>query len=209
MYVPDHFRLKDGEPEALRLANENPFATLITVDGADLHVDHVPLLVETGRDDKPLLLGHFSRRNPHAAALGRAGRTLAVFHGPHAYVSPRWYAAYDVPTWNYAVAHLRGTVRLLEDDRSLTALVGRLAARFEAPLGGLAGPLIPDDLKAAGELSAAILGFELFDLEISVKLKLNQNRSPSDQRGARIGLERQGDHGSRAMADLMGRINGV
>ena len=132
-----------------------------------------------------------------------------MFHGPHGYVSPRWYAAYDVPTWNYAVAHVRGTVRMIEDERSLTALLGKLAAHFAGPLGGLSGPLIPEDLREVGALAGAIIGFELRDLEISVKLKASQNRSPDDRRGARQGLERSGDPQALRLAALMRRLEKV
>lgn len=209
MYKPSAFFTRDPEAESVRLAGAHPFATVVTIAGGETFVDHVPLLVEFGREGRPHVAGHFSRQNPHAAAMGRAGQTLAIFQGPNAYVSPRWYDVYDVPTWNYAVAHMRGAVRLIEDERSLVALVGRLSAHFEQPLGGLAGPLIPQDLRAPGELAAAIVGFELFDLEISVKMKLSQNRSTADQRGVVEGLEAVGDAGSRQTAALMRRINGL
>ena len=212
MYAPPPFHMRDGEAEALRLAEENPFATLVTVAADSLYVDHVPLLVEHGRDGLPILVGHFSRKNPHAAALEQAGRTLAVFHGPHGYISPRWYAQYDVPTWNYAVAHVRGAVQMIKDERALVALVGRLTSRFEkavAPGAALGGPLLPDDLKGEGQLTAAIVGFELAQLTYDVKMKLNQNRSEADQRGAREGLEATGDGDARKLATLMKAVNKV
>jgi transcriptional regulator len=208
MYVPESFQMPDPRAEGLKLAGEHPFATLVTMAPGGVHVDHVPLLVEW-KAGEPRVLGHFSRKNPHAAALAQAGESLAVFHGPHAYISPRWYAEYDVATWNYAVAHVRGRVRLIEDDRGLTAIVGALTARFEAPLGGIGGPLIPEDLKGDGVLGRAIVGFELSELQVEVKMKLNQNRPLADREGAIAGLERTGDPGARQLAALMRRVNGL
>lgn len=202
MYIPDQFKMDTAEA-GLALAERYPFATLVTRDLHSLHIDHVPLLVSRQSGGQPILAGHLGAKNPHVAALAAVGETFAIFHGPHAYVSPRWYASYDVPTWNYAVLHVRGKVRMIEGDAPLLALLGRMTARFEQPLGGLAGPLVPADLRGEGEIAAAIAGFEVYDLELTGKLKLNQNRSLEDQRGAAAGLERQSDEGSRAVAALM------
>ena len=64
------------------------------------------------RDDgRESLVGHMARRNPHAAALEDGQPALAVFWGPHAYISSRWYEEKpEVPTWNYVQAHVRGVL---------------------------------------------------------------------------------------------------
>jgi transcriptional regulator len=49
---------------------------------------------------------------------------MVIFQGPHAYVSPTWYAAAPaVPTWNYAVVHADGAARVREDATFIAGIV--------------------------------------------------------------------------------------
>ncbi len=201
MYRPKHFVPQDRE-RVLDLIREFPFATLITKadDGSLTLVDHVPLILSEG-----VLVGHFARANPHVAALRAAGETLAVFHGPHAYVSPRWYREYDVPTWNYAVVHVTGKVRLITDEAGLRGVLGLLVRTFEGATP--AGPLVPEDLAAAGVLERAIVGFEIELGTLEAKMKLSQNREPEDRERVAAQLEMSADSTERAVAGLMRRFS--
>src|SRR4051812_30548956 len=111
MYQPPLFRNSDPAL-LLPLMQRHPFATLVGVlDGAP-EVAHLPLLAK----DRPLRIeGHVARPNPMVRLVEAGARLTAIFHGPHAYVSPRFYrTAPNVPTWNYAVVHASGPVRLVE-----------------------------------------------------------------------------------------------
>src|SRR5688572_2480299 len=114
MYVPKHF--SESDPETLTgIVAAYGFATLVTdVDGAP-SATHVPLLLEGNCAPGGRLVGHVARANPHWRSFD--GRTaLAIFHGPHGYVSPRWYATSPaVPTWNYAAVHAYGAPRVIDD----------------------------------------------------------------------------------------------
>src|SRR5688572_17207617 len=139
MYLPRAFASHD--PVALdALLDAHPFVTLVTVvDGAPV-VSHLPVLHARdgfARDGGRLTLrGHWARPNPQSS---HAGPALAIVHGPHAYVSPSWYPdkieATRVPTWNYVVAHLHGTLERFEDTDALAALVTDLSALHEARAG--------------------------------------------------------------------------
>ena len=62
-------------------------------------------------------------------------RVLAIFHGPHAYVSPTWYESDNVvPTWNYVAVHAYGTLRLIEDRDRLVNLIRRTVERYESAM---------------------------------------------------------------------------
>src|SRR5512143_3580210 len=103
IYIPRHFAV-DDRAAALQLVREYPFATLVTPSSSEPMVSHVPLLLSSNEPDCDTLIGHFARANPHwKHASGIA--SVAIFHGPHAYVSPSFYAepAAAVPTWNYAI----------------------------------------------------------------------------------------------------------
>src|SRR5271166_4499261 len=126
MYLPDHFRLEDRDA-LLTHAAANPFATVVTHDLGKLCVSHLPLLVDL---QQSLLRGHLARENPQLAHFAAGSEALAIFHGPHAYVSPSVYEEHpSVPTWNYVVVHIRGRARLV-DEPALREILEAMLSRF-------------------------------------------------------------------------------
>ena len=132
-------------------------------------------------------------------------QVTAVFHGPDAYVSAALYGEpqMQVPTWNYAVVHVRGSLRAL-DDAALAAQLAALAARFErgdsAWHPGLVDPKLFDDLRRA------IVGFAINVIDVRAKLKLSQNRSAEDRDRVEAALHASADPRDNAVATLMKRI---
>jgi transcriptional regulator len=174
LYVPDLFRLDDGE-RLVDFIHRHGFATLISSGAAGLHVSHVPLVAERDASGKVRLLGHLARANPQWQALEQASQVLAIFHGPHAYVSPGWYEQHPaVPTWNYAVAHAHGTARLM-DEAELHELLITLSSQYEShrprpwKMSGLPPAYVSGML-------ASIVGFEIEVTRLEGKFKLSQNR---------------------------------
>jgi transcriptional regulator len=200
MYVPASNDERD-RGKLVELIEAHPFATLVTPTAAQLWISHVPLSVR--RDGHEIVLsGHVARANKHWRAFDGEAKTTAIFHGPHAYVSPTWYAtAPAVPTWNYAVVHVGGIVRVRDDAATTEALVRDLTARFEEAPNGWSLDGIPADLKDG--LVAAIVSFELRAETIEGKLKLGQNRSAADRAGAATALEAGGGDAARALAEMM------
>jgi transcriptional regulator len=209
LYVPRHFASTDPAA-ALRLVHEHPFATLITPALPEPLLTHLPLLHVADREPHGTLLGHFARANPHAAAAVHAPgtRSIAVFHGPHAYVSPSWYAdpAGSVPTWNYAVVHVHGIVETTDDPEATRAILTAMTQRFESTR---AAPwslqLEPGRLDA---MVAAIVGFRLRIERIDVKLKLSQNRSRDDRERVAAALAVEGYADAAATAAWMRECTG-
>src|SRR5581483_10928049 len=115
LYVPEHFVPRERSA-IVRLMHDHPFATLITPHASEPVITHLPLVHIADCEPHGTLLGHFARANLHAQRA-EGVESIAVFHGPHAYVSPSLYAdpAASVPTWNYAVAHAHGTIHLAAD----------------------------------------------------------------------------------------------
>jgi transcriptional regulator len=179
LYLPKHFASDDAGAMA-RLIREHPFATLVTPAEPEPAISHVPLVQEGERPGHATLVGHFARANPHVA-LAASRPSIAIFHGPHAYVSASFYAepAAAVPTWNYAVVHAHGTLELV-DERETHAIVERLVERFESARAapwriGLAG-------RELGAMLGAIVGFRMRITRLDAKFKLSQNRSVEDRR---------------------------
>jgi transcriptional regulator len=192
MYLPAMFAVRDRH-ELLAHAHEHPFATVTSCLGQDIAVSHLPLLVD---GDRGVLRGHLARDNPQFRHFAEGASVVAVFHGPHGYVSPSVYGAPGVPTWNYVVVHVRGRARLL-DASGLVKVLDDSVARFDTS----GWRMDPDDDTIRPKL-AAIAGFEI-DIEgIEGKWKLSQNRSPEDQAKVIDWLEK-GDDDSRATAALM------
>ncbi|MDR0181612.1 FMN-binding negative transcriptional regulator [Lysobacter arvi] len=200
MYLPRAFA--EHDLEALdRLAERDRFITLVTVREGEPVVSHLPVLYR--RDGAQVeLIGHWARPNPQAT---HAGPALAIFHGPHAYVSPGWYPdkeeAARVPTWNYAVAHLRGTLSTFDDERALADVVDRLSADHEATVGGdWRFEFERDDHRRQ---LRGIVGFRFAAESIALKFKLSQNHPMGNREAVARQLEAQSREASRETAALM------
>jgi transcriptional regulator len=199
MYIPAYFH----ETDLARLdwlARYDAFGTLISLaDGVPL-ATHLPVLY--GREGSHVkLTGHWARPNPQWQTIA-AQRVLFILHGPHAYISPRWYTdpASNVPTWDYATAHLYGQVRLVREPAALERIVAALAAAYEA---GAEQPWRLAESGASEPQLRGIVGFELVVDEIQIKFKLNQNHSAANVEGAIAALMAIGTDEARCVATLM------
>ena len=200
-YLPLHFTETRAEL-LLGHIKRYDFATLISHGPAGLIASRVPFLCEQ-QGEAVHLQGHLARANPQLADLARGDEVLALFAGPHAYVSPGWYAAGPaVPTWNYADVHAYGRARLIDEPEPLRALLRRLTERHEA---GRPAPWRMQDLPEnylAGMLKG-IVGFEIAVTRLEGKFKLSQNRPPADRPRVIAALEAQNEPEAAAVAQLM------
>lgn len=200
MYTPHAFVETDLAALDQLLTRDN-FITLITVADAVPCISHLPVLYQ--RDGERVMLeGHWAKPNPQARHPGEA---LAIVHGPHAYVSPGWYAdtesAARVPTWNYAVAHLHGRLECFDDEHALADLVDRLSQQHEVHAGGQ-WRLQRDREDHMSQLRG-IVGFHFVVERIEMKFKLSQNHPQANVMGAAHALQAQGDARSSEVAGLM------
>ena len=194
MYIPKHFNAAEDQ-QIDNFIGRYSFGTLVTPADSGIQVTHLPFLVDGGSD--PLVLcGHFARANPHAGIAGKAD-SVAIFHGPHCYISPNWYASRQVPTWNYAVLHCHGSITMIEDHAVIHEIVLELSDLHERHLDD---PWIPDYDDA---MLNAIIGFEMTVERTEFKHKLSQNKSAEDRRGAIDALRASGSEDEHAVADLM------
>lgn len=178
MYVPEHF--KEENPERIStLIRDNAFGMLVTAPHGQPFVSHLPFLFERVSGTPGKLRGHMARANPHWEHLATGAEVLVVFQGPHAYVSPSWYSTPGVPTWNYAVAHLRGKPRLIEAEAELEAL---LEQQTHVQEQHRATPWTPDLVgERRTRLLGLIVGFDIDITDIQTKFKLSQNRPAEDR----------------------------
>ena len=140
MYIPTANEEK-RIPVMQALIASNPLAALVTLGAAGLIASHIPMVLEADGSQFGLLRGHVARSNTQWSDLVPTVDALAIFAGPQHYISPSWYPAKAehgkvVPTWNYAVVHAYGPVRVIEDKQWLRAHVSRLTTIHEARLPG-------------------------------------------------------------------------
>lgn len=201
LYQPPHFTVSDPAT-LLEVMRAYPLATLVSAAAGELHFTHLPLEAEAGAGGLALI-GHLARANPHWRQWRDGAAVTAIFHGPDAYVSPRWYRVREaVPTWNYVVVHAHGRVAVAHDDetkeRVLKALIGRHDAPYRAQW---------DDLPEAyrEKMKRGIVACRIDVERLEGKFKLGQNRSAEDRAGVHEGLA-AGDPRARALAAWMRRL---
>jgi transcriptional regulator len=200
MYNPPHFTSTD--PTWLDwLAEHHPFGTLVSQVEDAPFASHLPVLYKR-TDGEVTLTGHWARPNPQWREI-ETQRTLFLFQGPHAYISPRWYVdtPKQVPTWNYLAAHVYGTIRLIQEGPELEHIVVRLAEKFES--GATTPWSLADSDPANRARLRGIVGFELRSTSVQVKLKLNQNHPVANVAGVIAGLRDTGSEEAAAVAALM------
>jgi transcriptional regulator len=171
------------------LIEHHPFALVVTFADGRHHATPLPLLLERV-DGGRRLLGHFARSNPHSEAVARVPEALVVFQGPHAYLSPSWYADRTMaPTWNYMIAACHTRITLLDGDAAAHAVArltdamerGRPRAWSTPELGARQPRMLP-----------MIVAFHAEVVAIDAKFKLGQNEPLGVLRDALVGLEAEG-----------------
>ena len=170
---------------------ENSFATVVSQGPQGIEASHVPLILDRTQGPKGMLRGHFARANAHWQALAD-GEVLCIFQGPHAYITPSWYASKRehgrvVPTWDYLAVHAYGVARVFDDAKELRTLLEALTSQHEA---NRPAPWKVTDAPAEyiEDAMRAIVGFELTLSRIEGIWKMSQNRPAADRAGAVAGL---------------------
>lgn len=199
MYIPRSFQLKDAQLIET-LLREHSFAVLVTSVDGDMLATHVPLVYDPA---EAALFGHLARANPQAEHL-HDGLCLAIFQGPHAYVSPAWYGLADqVPTWNYLAVHVYGRARVIEDEEAVADLLERLILAYDPQ-----SPLPADrDRPYYRNLMRGIVAFRIDITRVEAAAKLSQNK-PLEVRARVVeALESLDDADSHRVAAWMRRLS--
>jgi transcriptional regulator len=201
MYSPPYFQIEDRET-LHTFIRRHSFATIVTHDGAMPHATHMPVLLDAKRGSQGTLVSHMARANPQWRHFENGQETLVIFTGPHAYISPAWYATQPaVPTWNYTAVHAYGRARLITDSERFAAMLGELIEFYEAPRGELRWDgHVPPEFR--DKLMAAIVGVEIEITRLEGKFKLSQNRPP-DVSGIIQALATSEDQTEREVAAMM------
>lgn len=202
MYIPSHFAVTDRQ-RLHDFIGAHSFGMLVSQHGDEPFATHLPLLLRRDEGTHGTLIGHMAKANPHWQSAD--GRTvLAVFAGPHAYISPAWYEAqHVVPTWNYVAVHVYGTLHAIHEPDKLTEILTESLAEFEDPDSSWT---FDPASEFAVKLRQQIVGFRIDINRIEGKWKLNQNHPRERREKVMNALRKRGDGDALAIAESMEEI---
>ena len=172
MYIPDIYK-NENQEDIIDFLQKNSFGILVNQTNGKLWATHIPLELDTNKNGKQVLYGHISKENPQWESFADNDKILAIFTGPHSYISPSWYDHENVPTWNYIAVHIYGTIKIIEGEaviESLKKLVDKYEQNSESPVR------VEDLSKKTMMQTRGIVAFEIEIEEIQAKHKLSQNR---------------------------------
>ena len=211
MYLPSHFA--EARVDVLHdLIRAYPFGTLVVLASNGLDANHIPFEIDPEPAPFGTLRGHLARANPLWKDFTAQVDALAIFQGPHTYISPSWYPTKKehgkvVPTWNYAVVHAAGPLRVIDDQAWVRRFVEQLTQRHEAHRSD---PWKVTDAPAdfVDSMTSAIVGIEIPIARLTGKWKVSQNRPEKDRAGVVEGLLQDRSDASNEMAQLVGQKKG-
>jgi len=201
MYSPNIFQQKDSQ-KLESLIHEYPLATLITYANNEMQANHLPFLLKE-MDGKQVLQAHIAKANPLWKDIQNNANVMVVFNGPNEYISPNYYPTKKetgkaVPTWNYAVVHVKGEINFIHDETWLLNLVDNLTTKHESTQEK---PWAISDSPAGyvDKMLPAIVGLEIKITSMQGKWKVSQNQPEVNKLGVIEGL----DEKNKEMADLV------
>ena len=193
MYLPTHFK-QENLPELFDLIEKNPLGSLMVIYDGEIEANHIPFELDRSAGKSGLLRGHIAKANPLLNVLEQSQSAYVIFHAEQSYISPNWYPGKfehhrEVPTWNYRVVHVKGTIRKIDDEKYLRGILARLTRQHEAPqalpwkMGDAPNDFIEEQLEK-------IVAIEIEISSIIGKFKVSQNRSKVDAENVAHALEK-------------------
>lgn len=199
MYIPELYR-NENRAAITDFLKKNSFGILVNQTDGKLWATHIPMLLVVNDSGNEVLQGHISKENPQWKSFKTDNKILAIFSGPHAYISSSWYDHENVPTWNYSAVHIYGTVKILEESdaiQSLKTLVDKYEATSENPTR------IEELSKKTMRQVRGIVAFEIAISEIQAVHKMSQNRDEKNYANIITALEKTQKPAEAEVAKIM------
>jgi transcriptional regulator len=200
MYTPEIYK-QENKTEIENFIRQNSFGILVSQTNGKLWGTHIPLELSEGGDK---LYSHISRANPQWKNIHDLKEVLAIFSGPHAYISSSWYDHENVPTWNYIAVHVYGTVKIIEG-KELRATLKRLVDKYERHS---TNPVSVEKMSEGyvDKQMKGIVGLEITITSIEATNKLSQNRDRKNFHAVIDELEKKNDPHAQQVADEMKKV---
>jgi transcriptional regulator len=198
MYLPQHYEETRTE-ELHRVITQYPFGALVVHGPGGLDANHLPFELHSDKGERGHLLAHVARANPVWQEMADGSEAMVIFRGADAYISPNWYPSKheqhrQVPTWNYRVVHVHGTLRIRDDEKFVRGVVARLTRTHEAGTGDARPWKMTDSSpEYINHLLTLIVGIEVEIAKMVGKWKLSQNKEARDRSNAAEELKKRGE----------------
>ena len=206
MYITKHFEVTNINA-IHELILEYPLATLVTTSANGLNANHIPMHITATPEPYGTLRGHVARANPLLEDINVENQSLAIFHGPNAYITPSWYETKKehgkvVPTWNYVVVHAYGNLQIVDKPEwlrtQIEALTDQNESQFSEPWAITDAPV-----EFTEKLFESIVGIEMKITKLVGKWKVSQNQPPQNRESVIEGLNKDKQLGASKMAELV------
>ncbi len=196
MYIPPKFKV-DDVAVIDSFIRENPFGLLLSLNEGEIHDTHTPFIIS----EQGFLLGHIAKANPQWKSWANESRVKVIFSGPHAYISPRYYASdFNVPTWNYTSISIAGRITIIEDQARMVEFLDALVAANEN--SDASWKMNHEDDRYMKLLSGIVV-FSVSMDQVEASFKLNQNKSYEDQKSVVDALSQSGCPFDHQVSNLM------
>ncbi|AMO85593.1 Protease synthase and sporulation protein PAI 2 [Solibacillus isronensis B3W22] len=197
MYIPKQYQLTD-EQRIRQIINEYSFATVVSLHQGVPTATHLPLYLS---EDGKFIYGHFARANTQWKDI-LDQQVLAIFNGPHSYISSSWYETKDsVPTWNYVAVHVKGFIELMEDEEEIRLSLHHLIDKYEVSNSSYDVNAV--DSKYMNDLLKGIVPFKIRISSVEATAKLSQGHSKERQKLVIGELLKRNDSFDKEIAKLM------
>ena len=197
LYIPKQYIINDEE-EMFDIIEQNGFATLFSIHEGKPYATHLPLTLDR---KKRVLHGHFARPNKQWQDAGNQ-ELLAVFQGPHCYISSSWYETNEaVPTWNYVAVHVYGTLKTITDNREIKHSLNKLVEQYEKADSTYSMSKVSETY--LNTLNKGIVAFTIQIDKIEGAAKLSQHHSTERKLAVIKQLEQNPRENEQAIAKLM------
>jgi transcriptional regulator len=161
---------------------------------------HIPMLLNKDEHGKDILVGHMSKANPQWKYFKDNDEIMAIFMGPHSYISSSWYQKENVPTWNYIAVHVYGKIKIVKGEALINDM-RKLVDKYEI---NSKNPVSLDKLsRKSMNMVNGVVGFQIEITKIEAAFKLSQNRNETDHKNIIKELEASNDYNAKAVAEEM------
>lgn len=195
-----HFYKNENLSEIIDFIKKNSFGLLLSQEKGRIHGTHLPMEIDQDSSGKYFLTGHIALQNPQGITFEQDQEMMAVFTGPHAYVSSSWYGHENAPTWNYIAVHAYGRITVLKKEE-LENCLRKLVAKYEQ---NSENPINYDSLSSRTKaMIKGVIGFKFEIKEFQANYKLSQNRNDADYQNVISHLEKKETSQEKEIAKIM------
>ncbi|WP_034259348.1 FMN-binding negative transcriptional regulator [Altibacter lentus] len=194
MYPPPYHQSTDIQ-KMIALIRAYPLGMLVSALESKPFITHIPIIYNQASG---ALIAHIDKYNPQVETLKEGAEVTVVFRGPDAYISPSIYTTEQLPTWNYIIAHITGTVSLINDPEAAKETMIAMTKFLEGPQQRF---ILERDNERMDRAVNYIQAFAITITKWEGKFKLSQDKIEADQQNAKEALIKKSGESAAGFID--------